>query len=971
MNKFKKVSSLPMFIAAVSILSTTGTTTTSALSNTLYALTSEDFNVKYLDNNMLITFNSNDLHSKINSIKLLNDKNNTTYKFDKQSSDFKLDLNNKNLSDGTYSLVFNYKESNSESKEFVSPIYIDFPEVSSQKLSITSLNPIITHTSLDGVNKIKARFNLLKIDGKIIDAKILDENNRQIGYLENFSNPRDFSFNLGSYKLNTNSTYYIEYSIEDTSKKVIPIKIPFTYTLDSVRVDQFNTSGLTYTSTLKNNGKIDLTLNLGSLNNTNIIFTNANTGESINSSYDNNGNILLNDLSVNTPIQMDLKLEEGNYKTLVFKTPNSSSNNRTPIPFIKFINSSNIEFKKGTNIKIPIIREDLESVGFTFPNTYLKFVYYDDFGQEISITDEKRISTSSNSVDITVNSNIENIPSAKMIYAKVYTPTKSYFFPFNIVNYTESSKSLSFDVIKDNALNDKVSVTFRPNSSLLSPNESFSENDILIINDSIEANLSPDKKSFTCTISPNDLKEGINSYTLIRRSSNQSSINGEFLVSFNSPDIKIINLIDSFTLKTNNGKEMILNLDINDEFLNDGIKSSLKMYDEFGNQLSLKLSVKTLNGNKYVDIIMDPPNQLIPNKKYTLEFSNGINSFKYNFIYNNSVNYNPSVDLIFNGTDKFTINGLDSIPGASKYEFNIKIIDYYNKNNILYENFSQTYYGEKLTSSSITRNTKNGKYFVDGERYLVEITNTSTGDIYRQDFTFRENNIISDGQGNASSITIPSGSLNVSNSSISFNYTKPSNKIVASITSNVINSNVTFSNGKIILDDLVPNKLYTNIQLVVNFNDGTNQIIKLNEFTSGYSTDNLKNYISDVYRIALTPINETNKYRIRYADEEGFNYWYRMLKEQVFSGPEFIFRVLDGAEFNRVHKNPHEKISALYPIVVNRHGDSDGITFWINEFNKEMSSLNSEDLALKTTLYKMLNEEEPKILFKSLGIRLS
>lgn len=970
MNKFKKVSYMPIYIAAASfIASPINNYSASALSNTLYALTSEDFNVEYLDNNILINFKNTQLYNNITSIKLLDSKNNNSFKFDKQSSNFKLSLDNKSLTDGTYSLVINYKESNSQTKEFVSPIYIDFPEVSAQKLSITSLNPIISLTNLNGVNKLKARFNVLKIDDKIINGKIIDENNNQIGYLESNSNQREFVFNLGSSKLNINQNYFIEYYLEDSYNKVKSLKIPFTYAVNSLRVDQMDMSKFTYTSSLKGSGKVDITLSLNSIDMMSVNFSNANTGESISAFSDGNGNILLKDINVDTLIKMDLKFEDGNYKALVFKAPSVSNNNKTPIPFIKFINSSNLVFKKGSTVTIPIIKEDLKNVEFTTPNTYIKFVYYDDFGQEISITDEKRISTSSNSVDLYVNSNVETIPSSGNIYAKVYTPTKSYFFPYNTGSSIESSKSLAFDVMKENTVNDKISITFRPNSSLLSSNETFSSGDTLIINNSLEAKLSEDKKSFTLTTYPSELINGVNSYTLMRESSNLNSITGEFLIKSNINDVNIINLIDDFISKTNNSKELILNLDINDEFLKDSVKNSLKIYDEFGESLKLNFSIKKLNDNKYLEIIIDPPNQLIPNRTYTLEFSNGINSFKYNFIYNNNSSYNPNIDMVFNGTEKFTLNGLDNIPGASKYEFNIKVLDYYNKNNVLYENFSQGYYGEKL-ESSITRNLKSGKYFIDGERYLVEIKNTTTGDIYTEDFTFRESNII-DNTSNESSITIPSGNLDISNSSISFTYSKPSNKIVSKITSNIKGSNVNYSNGKIIIDNIVPNKLYRDVSLIVNFSDGTNQIIKLNEFTSGDSSDNLKNYISKVYKTSLTPVDETNKYNIRYADEEGFDYWYRMLKEQVFSGPEFIFRVLDGNEFNKVHKTSQDKIRALYPIVVNRSGDLDGVNFWINEFNKNLSSLNSEDLALKITLAKMLNEEEPKNLFRTLGIRLS
>ena len=125
-----------------------------------------------------------------------------------------------------------------------------------------------------------------------------------------------------------------------------------------------------------------------------------------------------------------------------------------------------------------------------------------------------------------------------------------------------------------------------------------------------------------------------------------------------------------------------------------------------------------------------------------------------------------------------------------------------------------------------------------------------------------------------------------------------------------------------------------------------------------------------LYFQSLTPVNETDRYKIRYADESGFNYWYDSLRSQRISGPEFIYRILDANEFNSVHLTAQDKIRALYPIIVNRTGDLNGVNFWINEFNTTLQSVNSQDVALRIILAKMLNEEEPKQLFRSLGIRV-
>lgn len=972
MNKLKTISSVSLGVAVLSLsLPNCLVHRASALSNTLYTLTSEDYKIQYTNNTLTLTFNNSAVHNNITAIKL-KDKNGRYLSFDKNSENFTLKVND-SLVNGIYSLVFSLKTSNSQIKELISPIYINFSQVSSQKLSVTSLNPIVTLSNTDGVNKLTARFTVLSIQEKIRGARILTSNFSQIGYLENASNPRNYVFNLGTNNLSPNEIYYIEYTLEDSNNETYTIKIPFTHSSNSVQINQINTNGFTYTSSENSNGTMDLTLNFSGVDNKNITFTQVNNyGVGILPSYDDRGHIVLKDLQKGSTVQANIKYSDGKYINLVFKVPDKSQNNESAIPFLRFINAPSITLKKGSKISIPLIKDDLNSAEFTTPNNYLKFVSIDKFGTEVDLTNEVRVSSSMNKVDVSVNSNIETLSQDSQVYVKVYSPTKSCFFPFSTSNITATTKSSAFDVIKSSTNLDSVSLTFRPNSNVLGNNETFSDGDILILNDSIQATLSSDKKTFSINTKVNKLVNGINTYTFIRNSSsgNSNYITGEFFASFNSASSDISPAITSFNVKTNNSTNLILNLTINQDLINSGIKNTIKIRDEFGTNINVKANLKQNGSEKYYELIIDPPSQLVPNKYYTIEFSNGLNSFESNFIFNNNATYNPRVDVSFDSTSKFTLKNLNSIPGYSSYEFNIRITDYYDKNNIFYENFPQNYYGEKLTQNSITRNLNNGKYFRHGDRYLLEILNVTTGDIYRTDFTFREGDVINGG-GNLSQINISSSSIINTDDRISFSYLVPNNKSISTIITNTNGITGDYYNNRINLDGIVPNKVYTNLRITVNFSDGTNQNIIISEFKSNKSSDELKNYIAKVYTTALTPINETNKYKIRYADEEGFKYWYDMLYNKRISGPEFIYRVLDAAEFNNVHSSPQNKIRALYPIVVNRDGDTNGINYWINEFNTISTSLNSENLALQVTLSKMLNEEEPQRLFQSLGIRLN
>jgi len=146
---------------------------------------------------------------------------------------------------------------------------------------------------------------------------------------------------------------------------------------------------------------MDLTLNFSGVDNKNITFTQVNNyGVGILPSYDNKGHIILKDLQKWSTIQANIKYQDGKYINLVFKVPDKSQNNESAIPFLRFINTPSITLKRGTKITIPLIKDDFTSAEFTTPNNYLKFVSIDQFGTEIDLTDEVRVSSSMNKIDV-------------------------------------------------------------------------------------------------------------------------------------------------------------------------------------------------------------------------------------------------------------------------------------------------------------------------------------------------------------------------------------------------------------------------------------------------------------------------------------------------------------------------------------------------------------------------------------------
>lgn len=970
MNKIKIVSS--MSLAAVStaiLLSSSSAIAVSAITNNIYTVSSDSYTLEYKDKTLILKFKNSYNHNRTNEVKLYDHTKNKYYKFIKQNSEFKLQLNEE-LSKGIYSLIFNDNITNSlSSREIYSPLYFSSPDLSSQNNSITSLNPIISLVNSNNIYKLNARFSLLNTKDKIIGAKLIDQNGTEVGLLENNSNPRNYVFNLGANPLRLNDTYYIQYTFMDSNGNTKTMQVPFSNVTNSAQLTSKILNTITYTSTINPGAQTaNLRLKLNGINSYDLSFYDSkNSGVQFIPKYDSIGNLILENIPINTIVRMEIK-NDFETQTLNFRVKNESVNSESPIPFLKFINTSNITLRRGVKITLPLITDDLKYAGFDTPNTYIKLTHVDEFGNELDLTDEKRISSYNSQVDLTPNSNMNLLTENSKVYVKVYSPSKSFLVPFNVSKISSSAHSLGFDVIKNSSIGDQTSLTFRPNSNVLSQNETFSTNDMLIVNDSINATLSSDRKSFSASIDKNKLVNGVNTYTFLRNINGfTTAYTGEFLIDSSSNEAtRFENIIKSITPIVNNGNELTLRISLNDEFVSPNTGANVRITDEFGSNITTKTVYRQVGGSKYLDVTISPSSQLIYRKSYNVEITSDGKILNTNFIFNPNSNQNTNFNMEFNNSSKFTLKNLNSIPGFYNYNFNLKVYDYYNTSNILYENYSQPNSGELFKTDTLTRDLKTGKEFLDNNTYAVELRNTTTGEIYRQTFVYRRNSTTDN--------SFPSV-LNVSNFSfesdgINFNYSVPQGKTISNITTSIKEIKASYSNGRIYLTGLVPSKFYKNLSLEVNFSDGKTQRVNLNNFTSQQSTNKIKNYLSKVYTTTLTPLNETSADKIRYADEAGFNFWYDLLANQKISGPEFIYRILEATEFNSVHQSPENKIRALYPIIVNRFGDNNGVNYWVNELNLTQQSVSNSNLAIRVILERMLNEVEPQQLFRDLGIRL-
>ena len=93
MNKLKTISSISLGVAVLSLsLPSNLVHKASALSNTLYTLTNEDYKIQYTNNTLTLTFSNSAVHNNITTIKL-KDKNGKYLSFDKNSENFTLKVN--------------------------------------------------------------------------------------------------------------------------------------------------------------------------------------------------------------------------------------------------------------------------------------------------------------------------------------------------------------------------------------------------------------------------------------------------------------------------------------------------------------------------------------------------------------------------------------------------------------------------------------------------------------------------------------------------------------------------------------------------------------------------------------------------------------------------------------------------------------------------------------------------------------
>ena len=179
------------------------------------------------------------------------------------------------------------------------------------------------------------------------------------------------------------------------------------------------------------------------------------------------------------------------------------------------------------------------------------------------------------------------------------------------------------------------------------------------------------------------------------------------------------------------------------------------------------------------------------------------------------------------------------------------------------------------------------------------------------------------------------------------------------IKSNVKNMKVKIENGKLVLDNLIPGKDYSEVKVFFQGINGKQVILSLSNFKTIEETTNLNKFVKNVYFNAFN----------RNPDESGFLYWTTKLSKGEITPEVFIKNLLNEHEFLKIRPTTESKIEGLYKVIVNRVSDKDGLSFWTELYNSYYKDGNSDELALNNVVDKMMESKEFKHFINTLKIK--
>lgn len=189
-------------------------------------------------------------------------------------------------------------------------------------------------------------------------------------------------------------------------------------------------------------------------------------------------------------------------------------------------------------------------------------------------------------------------------------------------------------------------------------------------------------------------------------------------------------------------------------------------------------------------------------------------------------------------------------------------------------------------------------------------------------------------------------------------YKDKDGKIVTEVKDQFKNVTAKFNGNKVELMELVTSKDYTEITVDYTDNNGKVRSIILKDVKLTSNVDSDK-YLANIYDVVFG----------RPADEAGYHYHLKNLKNKNISLREFVLNMLSEKEFVEKYKTTETKIEALYSAIVNRTSDEVGKKFWVDEYKKVLAVYGSEANALRAIADRMVNEGELKTLAEKMNLK--
>ncbi len=230
------------------------------------------------------------------------------------------------------------------------------------------------------------------------------------------------------------------------------------------------------------------------------------------------------------------------------------------------------------------------------------------------------------------------------------------------------------------------------------------------------------------------------------------------------------------------------------------------------------------------------------------------------------------------------------------------------------------------------------------EKYQVHIFKLNTFSTVNKNFSYADVNVVKNENNINAKLLLPDD-LIVSNAKIS-------------------DSNIKFEikNNELTLINLSSQKVYDNLKIIIQDKDGKLYNFVINEFSTSVvnvNLDKLRNYVKNAYRKAF------NRSEI---DEKGFEFWMEQLSLHKIGGRNFILNLLETDEFVNASKDSEDKILKIYEVMFNRNADTDGLKYWINEYEKDLGKTKSEKKSVSNIVKSMCDSFEFNRIISEIGI---